>query len=213
MTKRPIIYSLHDPETEELRYIGYSRTTPGQRLGHHIGHAVEGSSTLCAEWIRSIIATGRLPIIRVIKEDATFDDEVAEIAAQRQAGARLLNVANGGKGAPGVKKTPEQRQAMSLRAKEREKSKIYTPEMRAAMSARSKGVKKPPRTAEHRANIAAAHRGMKASEEARRNMSLAHIGKPGPPPLTPEQRKRRSAAVAMSWIARRQRSSQAGSEE
>jgi len=158
------------------------------------------------------MAVGRYPVIRVIKTDATYDDEVAEIAAQRAAGVRLLNVANGGKGAPGVKRSAEQVARMSAVAKERAKTKVWTPEERAAMSARAKGKKKPPRSAEHRANIAAAHTGMKASADARRNMSMAHIGKPGPPPLTPEQRARRSAAVAHSWIARRERS-QGGSEK
>jgi hypothetical protein len=207
----PIIYSLHDPITDELRYIGYSTVSPANRLGHHLGHALEGSTTLCASWIRDLMAEGRYPVIRVVKQDATHADEVEAIATQRAAGARLLNVADGGKGARGVKRSPEERARASERAKARDWAAYWTPERRAAASAARKGVKNKPRTPEHIANLVAANTGKKRTVESRRKMSAARIGKPGPN-LNAEQRARRSVAVARSWIERKRRARKGESE-
>jgi hypothetical protein len=168
----PIIYALLDPRDGVVRYIGYSKNRPSQRLAHHVCHAIEGSKTPCACWVRELLSEGKIPDIITLKIDATFEDEVAEISARRAAGEPILNVNNGGPGAPG-KRGPmsiEQRQKISAALKGR---KLPSEQIEAR-----RGRKMPPRTDAHRAALSTAKTGTKASKETLAKLSASHMGKP-----------------------------------
>lgn len=89
------IYSLSDPETGEIRYIGKAND-PKKRLESHVWPG-KSAKTPVAQWCKSLRARGLRPIMRALEE--VEDWEAAEkrwIAQYRSGGARLLNLSAGG---------------------------------------------------------------------------------------------------------------------
>lgn len=91
------IYGLHDPDTGELRYIGKANNLK-KRLASHIRDS-RARDTPLYMWIRKLTAQGKCPEIRLIAEsdaDSWESVERAQIAAARESGLWLLNLAKGG---------------------------------------------------------------------------------------------------------------------
>ena len=111
MSTRPWqIYTLADPRTMEVRYIGV--TFRGKRrLNEHLSRAVTGGQTHRDCWIRSLIGVGLRPTFAVIQDgsgDGWQEAERQQIARYRRTGV-LVNLTDGGDGFPGYIPTPELR--------------------------------------------------------------------------------------------------------
>lgn len=122
-----------------------------------------------------------------LPEPCALSLERATIAA---IGGGLVNLTDGGGGAPGWKHSPETKARIGaywkgriLTPKMRDALAAYntgkklTPEHRAKLSAAKAGRSRGPLPAATRAKIAASHIGIKPSDASRRKMSAAKIGK------------------------------------
>lgn len=178
-----VIYTLSDPRTNEVRYVGKTYD-PKKRVRWHL---YDRSNTHRSKWVASLRAIGLTPVIQVLE---TFHDvpdfvwqaaEIRWIKKMRKAGFRLTNLHAGGRGggrwsqesrdiASALRKgvpigpfTPEHRARISaarLGVK-------HTEAARAKMSKSRKGEKKPPRTAMHKAHLSEAYRAMSDESKAR----------------------------------------------
>jgi hypothetical protein len=105
------IYALRDPSDGATRYIGKTIDVP-MRYRKHLSH-VTGSR--CGSWITSLRNRGLIPSIHVLEwvsPDEWERAEAAHIALARRAGMNLVNISDGGQGAPGRKHRPESLAAM-----------------------------------------------------------------------------------------------------
>lgn len=129
------IYSLTDPFTGNVRYIGQS-THPKERLAAHCN---EKSCCHRANWIKSVIRRGKRPLMEILEEIAPDADwQAAErwwIAHGRERGWPLTNGTDGGDGVPGL--SPEIRQRIVAASTGR----IPGPETRAKIGRSSRGRK------------------------------------------------------------------------
>jgi hypothetical protein len=88
------IYTLSDPETLAVRYVGQTRVSVEQRLKGHLGLATHGHAPLSV-WLRSLKEKGKKPAYREV-EFVTRNLSTRElywINFYEKAGAPLLNVA------------------------------------------------------------------------------------------------------------------------
>lgn len=91
------VYGLHDPRSEELRYVGYTAVPLALRLTGHIADARNGrhnANNKKFAWINELRELGLKPVIRLI-ETVAFDHreerEVFWIQHYRKQGCNLLN--------------------------------------------------------------------------------------------------------------------------
>lgn len=178
------IYSLHDPDTGELRYIGKTTTTLTKRLKGHLREAAR-SRTHKSNWILSLSC---LPEIRHLCFANTLEElaaaEVREIARAKTEGCRLVNMTAGGDGGSvkGAKRSQETRDRLRENARRpeniqrlRDMSKIpFSPEHIQRL-VDSHLNKKP--TSEAVEKTASFHRGRMRSQETRTKISESLRGK------------------------------------
>jgi hypothetical protein len=136
----PFVYSLLEPLTHEVRYIGCTKGSLSQRLSTHISRAKQGLTNVsCFDWIRELSEQGLRPKILLESEhldsDAAYAEETRLIDMYRSKGARILNKASGGPGCSGAIRSAETRLKMGLAKKDI------------------------PKTQEHRLNLAIANGG------------------------------------------------------
>lgn len=193
------IYSLEDPRTGEIRYVGVTFRVKA-RLREHMSRAVRGGRTHRDCWLRSLIAAGLRPTCAILEQGC--DDRWPErerfwIAAHK---LMLTNHTDGGEGTPGYVPTPElrakwsamrsgvpypptrrsamlgRRHTAEARAKIRlaGTGRVMPASMKAAVSAARKGKQL---TAEHREKLAVAHRGKVLSVEHRRKIAASTTGR------------------------------------
>jgi DNA-binding CsgD family transcriptional regulator len=161
---RPIfIYALLDPFTEQIRYIGKS-VRPKSRL---LNHCNDPAVTWRTNWIKSVMAQGRTPMIQILEKLAHADDwqevERRWIAYGREQGWPLTNCTDGGDGVPnlppdirermrltwlGRKHRPESLERIGTASRGRHHTDEHKARMSALMSARTF-------SAEHRSRISA----------------------------------------------------------
>jgi group I intron endonuclease len=113
------IYSLIDPETNEIRYIGLTFNDLKQRLKSHCS---EKSNSHKSNWIQSLKQKGLKPIIESIEDNILSYDEVCKreifyIDKYKSEGHRLTNMSSGGN--KNKKMSEETRKRMSESAKKR----------------------------------------------------------------------------------------------
>jgi len=110
------IYTLSDPRDGRVRYIGKTERSLKQRLSQHV-YASEQSSHFTANWIKSLLAEGLIPIIEELEVIEVGGDWVeAEqrwIKIYRERGAALTNLGDGGEGNPGFTHRQETRLRLS----------------------------------------------------------------------------------------------------
>ncbi len=193
-TTRTQIYSLHDPITDELRYVGKTVLTLKVRLSNHVSDSRRHRHR-SANWIRGLSAA---PVIKLLCEVVGdgCEQEKMYIALCRAQGYKLTNVTDGGDGALGTKHTPESRAKMSA-ARARRKT---TSETRAKMSKTRKGRTVPSAT---RLKMSIAATGRVLSAESRQKIRTARLARK-PSPHSAETRVKMSEAAKRRWERARQ---------
>lgn len=151
------IYSLNDPVTNEIRYIGYTSQSLYLRMYDHFKE-FRSKSPNCHKnrWIKKLFQNGLRPTIFLIEDGLTKEvavkREIELIAYHRSIGTRLTNNTIGGDGGVGYK---------------------FTEEQKLAQSKRRTGIKMAPCSEERKRKISEANKGRKLSEVQRKKISIA----------------------------------------
>lgn len=202
-TRQWEIYTLIDPRTDQVRYVGVTFRGK-QRFNEHMSRAVTGGKTHRDSWIRSLITLNLRPIYQIIEVgsgDGWQDAERRWIAHYRET-CDLVNHTDGGDGTPGYVPTPELREKWSaMRAgvpyspdrAPAMKGKHHTPEAKAKIAAAGAGRV---HSATSREKLSRAHTGKVLSAEHRSKLSAGHQGKQ----LAPEHKQK----IALSTTNRKQ---------
>lgn len=99
-----LIYSLIDPYTKEVRYIGVTKRTLKERLLGHMRHVRAGSNYHVHNWIRKIKRKPIIQLIEIIPEGRSWKRcEQKWIKFYRSKGCNLTNMTKGGEGIFGFK--------------------------------------------------------------------------------------------------------------
>lgn len=175
MSPYGFVYGLHDPETDELRYIGQTTCSLKKRLWSHIGPTNRKKPNYSSRWINSLVEKGLRPEIRLRAtafSQVELDQlEMDHIAQARTDGVRLTNHTEGGMGQKGRRHTPEWRVRMSaLKAGINTNTTEHIERLRQMKM----GV---PRSEETKARISQAKCGTKLSEEHKAKIAASMTGK------------------------------------
>lgn len=115
--KKVTIYSLSDPITKEIKYIGKTTKKLSCRLNEHL---LEPSNNLKKIWIQELLSNNLLPVIEEI-ESCSIDlsDKLEQywIFQFKSWNFKLLNLTNGGKGSLGYKMPKEVKDKISTNHK------------------------------------------------------------------------------------------------
>jgi hypothetical protein len=191
-TRSAILYTLSDPRTGEVRYLGWTARTKRLRFKDHIHDARRGRKDYRSRWIASLLRAGVKPTMRTVVILQASDApalEIGYISILRARGVRLTNTTDGGEGVLGWVPSAETRAAISRANKGRPPSAAC----RAASSAVHKGVvpwkaiaasvkanKGKRRSSEFCAAVSRGLTGRIFSAEHRAAMSRCRIGIPQP---------------------------------
>jgi len=148
------IYTLADPDTKEVRYVGKTKKTLLHRLQQHIYESFRYKSYK-ASWIKSLLQEDKMPIIELL--DETNEDwqslEVYWIAQMKSWGFHLVNMTDGGDG---------------------NHNQVITQETKQKISQTLRGKKRPQ---EVRDKISESHKGRKLEESTKEKLRQANLGK------------------------------------
>ena len=158
------IYKLIDPNTLEIRYVGY---TNRRRLSHRLSCHLSESKRLnkCHRhwWINSLRKKGQRPIIELIKflpkraKKSWQYWETYFIDKYKKLGYDLTNGTLGGDGQTGMKHSEKTKRRIRRSCKNLGKGRVFTEE--------------------HCENISKAHKGKKLSKTHKENLRLAGLGR------------------------------------
>lgn len=163
------IYSLSDPRTEEVRYVGVTHNRV-KRINAHINSSKKGK-THCQKWIRKLLSMNLKPLYSVIEigtGTAWKDREKFWISEYRKI-CNLTNLTDGGDGVLGYKPTKEQRLKLSIRATGKSLSEEAKNRISEFMKNRSVSI-------ETRQRISSSLTGRKLTEEHVKHMADAKRG-------------------------------------
>jgi group I intron endonuclease len=159
-----IIYTLADPISGEIRYIGKTIRSLEYRLKQHL---YDKSNTKRINWIKSLKKKGLLPIIEEL-EECTWENsspyEIYWISQFRTWGFNLTNMTEGGDGYLGLKFSEEVLKTLSEKQKHWQNTHVHP----------MKGKKRPREFVERTANN---RRGKKLSGEALENVTKGNQGR------------------------------------
>jgi len=192
------IYTLEDPGSGGVRYVGWTSRSLLERFCEHLSEARRGGRYHRACWIRLLLSNDSEPTIRLRAIVPIADGPEAErllIRGFRREGFRLVNTTDGGEGTRGYKYTEEDRRRMSL-AHAGKKLGPMSEKARAAHSRSMMGKKK---SEEHCAKMSIAQIGKKRTPETKAKMSARQKGRK----LSPEWRANISAGHQRRNAARR----------
>lgn len=185
------LYTLADPRTGEVRYVGWTSKTAKERLKSHLYEARYSGGTRKLHWLRSILADSLRPIIRTVAILESTKEakrcKIALIANFRARNYRLVNGTDGGDGvspAAGAAVAGANRRRMwSAEARGRISAFMSRIPRNAEWCARigESNRRRGARSPETRAKIAAGHRGIILSAEHRAKLSAAWKGRKRPP--------------------------------
>lgn len=158
------IDNMGDYTPENCRWVPYSVQALNKR--NCVRYELNGKSQTLAEWSRET-GIGRITMLKRIQRGMPLELALTVkgyLEADKYDGTQLIEVIEP------VKKTPEERRAITAAAMNR-------PDVRAKISAGRKGIKPSPRTPEHCAALSASQIGKVVSEETRAKLAAALIGK------------------------------------
>lgn len=107
--RNTIIYTLADPTTGEIRYIGKTVNSLRNRLTGHL-YSIKTENNHRTNWIGSLLKKGIIPQIEFLDESPWSESQELEIywiAQFKEWGFRLVNCSTGGEGGLGVKRSKE----------------------------------------------------------------------------------------------------------
>jgi len=121
-------YTLSDPETKEIKYIGKTWITLSKRLNGHVceakravtkfeGRLTKRKPSKLYRWINNLTKRGLRPEINFLSEEYRENWELFEInwiAQFRGWGFDLVNTSNGGYGSTGHSQTEDTKKRISL---------------------------------------------------------------------------------------------------
>lgn len=114
------VYTLHNPKTREVRYVGVTYNTK-KRLFEHFGRP--RSRSHLSNWIQSILARGLRPVMKIVERIEKGKDwqrrERWWISYGKSQGWRLVNATKGGEGTPGFKHSQQSISIMRQIARDR----------------------------------------------------------------------------------------------
>lgn len=172
------IYTLEDPETNDIRYVGQTNNLQN-RYRQHI--CLKGGRKIYSKaWIKSLSNRGLLPLLKVLDE-GTVDNinelEIYWISQFKTWGFKLTNLTSGGEGTKEYRHTPEAKKKI---VKALQKRKCSQKSIDALVKYNKSG-----RSLEHRRKLSEAmkgkppgNKGKSPSIETRRLQSIAKKGKP-----------------------------------
>lgn len=111
-----LIYTLSDPDTKEIRYVGKTVKSLKSRLSNHIYTSKKFNNYRC-NWIQSILNRGKKPLIDVIDSCLWEESQELEtywIAQFKAWNFNLVNATNGGEGNLGIILTKERKDKLIL---------------------------------------------------------------------------------------------------
>jgi hypothetical protein len=117
------IYALCDPVTGDIRYVGKA-DNPHKRFKQHIALR-EAKPTYKTKWVKSLLQSGRQPLLRILEQVAIEDWQDCErqwIEICKTQGCRLTNIGDGGIGGKTLSAetlSPEERKRRSDTARAR----------------------------------------------------------------------------------------------
>lgn len=178
--KTVFIYSLSDPNTNEIRYIGKANNIK-YRFWAHLHEARNDLRNLHkCNWIKSLLTEGKKPIINIVEKvsyDSWKEREIYWIAEFKSRGCNLINKTEGGecgvisencklalsKSKRGhVKGTFRHSEETKAIIREKRAHQVITEEQKRSVSEKMKNVQK---TETHRQNISKGRMGMKFTKE------------------------------------------------
>lgn len=155
------IYALLDPTTNELRYIGLSKRI-NIRYKEHCKNTITKKGTHLFHWLKKLLNNNKFPILKILEEcsiEKLAQQEKYWIKFYKDLGCNLVNHSDGGESFDGFKCSEETKEKIS---------KTLT------------GRKNPPMSDIQKKKLSIIRKGMKFTEEHRKNISLAQIGKKVP---------------------------------
>jgi len=104
------IYTLSDPITKEIRYVGKTVQKPTYRLSQHISQSrCTNKKDYCHCWIKSLLNKDLEPVINIIEKTYDVNRECYWIKYYKDNNYKLTNLQEGGdKAGLGTKRTIEQ---------------------------------------------------------------------------------------------------------
>ena len=156
MDRNGFIYTLQDPSTSQVRYVGQT-VDPEKRYNLHLFHSRQGRARTHKEkWINSLLEQGIKPAIEIVWEgklDQLDKKEIEFIALFKSFGANLTNTTQGGKSTRGRKCSEETKQKFRELFKGKRLRPPITDAEKRATSIRSRGKRASPET-RHKISIA-----------------------------------------------------------
>ena len=113
------IYTLSDPRTGDIRYVGITKMELKKRLNRHVSSARKRAPYYVYAWIHKLLEQEKRPVIQLIE---TTDDLYRErfwIQHYRNLGAPLTNLSDGCEGQIGMVRSEETRQKISAAGQKR----------------------------------------------------------------------------------------------
>lgn len=158
-----VIYGLIDPNTKELRYVGYTSELK-KRVSNHHNPSQLTARTHKNNWIKSLLSNGQKAEIIILEEYQSAQElpeaEIDAIAYFRSIGCDLTNGTDGGDGgAPMTGKTHSKETRNKISLSQKSASEEFK-------NKRAKRLKERP-----------IHLGHKHSDETKLKMSKSHTGK------------------------------------
>lgn len=176
---RVFIYVLRDPRTNQIRYVGKSKSPERRKYDHIYIARTAREINHRTKWIRLLLSHGLTPVLEVVDEVEEIDWpswEVAYISYFQAEGCRLVNGTLGGEGLNNP--TLETRAKIGAKSRAANKGRKFSEEHRAKISAALTGRVF---SLEHRANIGARMRIINAnrplSSDHREKISAALTGR------------------------------------
>jgi hypothetical protein len=189
--KTVFIYSLSDPDTLEVRYIGKANNLKYRYWSHLHEAKNDLRNQHKCNWIKKLLSQDKTPLLEIIEEvsiDNWQESEKYWINQFKTWGFSLINKTEGGECGVisenckiALSKSKKRghvkgqfKHSEETKAKIREKRALQkvTEEMKRKISESNKGKKK---SDQHRENISKARKGMVFTEEHRKNMSKPRI--------------------------------------
>ncbi len=168
------IYALLDPTTNEIRYIGKSKNIKRRYYEHT--HNKSGNCIYLKHWLATLNEKPKLEIIELCDLTVINEKEKYWIKYYKDLGNKLTNLTDGGEGVYGYKRSDESKKRISESLKGHE----VLPETRQKL--REAALKQPKHiyTEEQKEALSKARIGMKFTEEHKKNIGLASMGRKNP---------------------------------